>query len=98
MSSFQPVRGTHDLLPDKFRAHRLVTETAREITARYGFSEMVPPVFEFTPVFSRTMGETSDVVSKEMYTLSNHGSEEQVALRPEFTAGICRAFVSNSLY
>ena len=98
MSSFQPVRGTHDLLPDAFRYHKKVTDTARDIAARYGFREMAPPVFEFTQVFSRTMGETSDVVAKEMYTFADRSGEQQMTLRPEFTAGICRAFASNALY
>ena len=83
---------------DNFKSHKFVTDTAREIAGRYGFSEMSPPIFELASVFSRTMGETSDVVTKEMYTLSNRGGEEEMALRPEFTAGICRAFVSNALY
>ncbi len=98
MSQFQPVRGTHDLLPDEFRRHKWVTDTACEIAERYGFDEMTPPVFEFTPVFARTMGESSDVVSKEMYSVQSRSDEELVTLRPEFTAGICRAFVSNGLY
>ena len=98
MPSFQPVRGTHDLLPDAFRYHKKVTDTARDIAARYGFREMAPPVFEFTQVFSRTMGETSDVVAKEMYTFADRSGEQQMTLRPEFTAGICRAFASNALY
>ncbi len=98
MSSYQPVRGTHDLLPDAYRRHKWVTDTACEIAERYGFDEMIPPVFEFTPVFARTMGETSDVVSKEMYSFSDRSGEEEITLRPEFTAGICRAFVSNGLY
>ena len=98
MSSFQPVRGTHDLLPKEFRSHKLVIDTAREISARYGFKEIATPVFEFTQVFSRTMGETSDVVTKEMYTFPGHSVQEAIALRPEFTAGICRAFTSNALY
>ena len=98
MSSYQPVRGTHDLLPDAYRRHKWVTDTACEIAERYGFDEMIPPVFEFTPVFARTMGETSDVVTKEMYSFSDRSGEEEITLRPEFTAGICRAFVSNGLY
>ena len=98
MSTFQPVRGTHDLLPDDFRRHKWVTDTACDVAARYGFAEMTPPVFEFTQVFSRTMGETSDVVTKEMYTFPDRSGEEEMTLRPEFTAGICRAFVSNALY
>ncbi len=98
MSAFQPVRGTHDLLPEDFRRHKRVTDVACEIAERYGFAEMTPPVFEFTQVFSRTMGETSDVVTKEMYTFPDRSGEEEMTLRPEFTAGICRAFVSNALY
>jgi len=98
MPQFRPVRGTHDLLPDDFRRHKWVTDTACDIAERYGFDEMAPPVFEFTPVFARTMGENSDVVTKEMYTFHSGSDEELVTLRPEFTAGICRAFVSNGLY
>jgi len=96
MSSLQPVRGTHDLLPDQFRRHRHVTDVAAEVAGRYGYSEMAPPVFEFTEVFARTLGETSDVVTKEMYTFSDRGGDS-ITLRPEFTAGIARAFMSNGL-
>jgi len=96
MSSLQPVRGTHDLLPDQFRRHRHVIDVAAEVAGRYGYSEMAPPVFEFTEVFARTLGETSDVVTKEMYTFSDRGGDS-ITLRPEFTAGIARAFMSNGL-
>jgi len=96
MSSLQPVRGTHDLLPDQFRRHRHVVGVAAEVAGRYGYSEMAPPVFEFTEVFARTLGETSDVVTKEMYTFSDRGGDS-ITLRPEFTAGIARAFMSNGL-
>lgn len=97
MSSFQPVRGTHDLLPDDQRAHRFVVDTARNTAARYGFEEISTPIFEFTEVFARGMGETSDVVSKEMYSFADKGGET-ITLRPEYTAGICRAFLSNGLH
>jgi len=96
MSSLQPVRGTHDLLPDQFRRHRFVADVAAEVAGRYGYSEMTPPIFEFTEVFARTLGETSDVVTKEMYTFSDRGGDS-ITLRPEFTAGIARAFMSNGL-
>ena len=96
MPDLQPVRGTHDILPDDFRLHRLIGDTAAEIAARHGFREMTPPIFEFTEVFSRTLGETSDVVTKEMYTFDDRGGD-QITLRPEFTAGIARAFMSNGL-
>src|SRR3546814_20422657 len=90
LSSLQPVRGTRDILPDEMRRHRAVVETARAVAARYGYHEMATPVFEFTEVFKRTLGETSDVVTKEMYTFAI-GEGEQVTLRPEATAGVARA-------
>lgn len=96
MPDLQPVRGTHDILPDDFRLHRLIGDTAADIAVRHGFREMTPPIFEFTEVFSRTLGETSDVVTKEMYTFDDRGGD-QITLRPEFTAGIARAFMSNGL-
>ena len=96
MSSLQPVRGTHDLMFDDVRRHRQVESAAFEIAARYGFSEIVTPIFEFTEVFSRTLGDTSDVVTKEMYTFETKGGE-RVTLRPENTAGVARAFISGGL-
>ncbi|MBM3567246.1 MAG: histidine--tRNA ligase [Alphaproteobacteria bacterium] len=99
MSALQPVRGTHDLLPDDFARHAHVVDTARTLAARYGFRELATPLLEFTEVFQRTLGETSDVVSKEMYAIEDrHQSGERVSLRPEYTAGICRAVMSNGLY
>ncbi|MBN9530503.1 MAG: histidine--tRNA ligase [Alphaproteobacteria bacterium] len=94
MAKFQSVRGTHDLLPEDFRRHAHVVGTAREVAASYGFAEIATPIFEVTEVFARSMGETSDVVSKEMYSFTDKGGEN-LTLRPEYTAGICRAFISN---
>jgi len=96
MPSLQPVRGTHDILPDAMRRHRHVEETAREVAARYGFDEIATPVFEFTEVFQRTLGDTSDIVTKEMYTFQDKGGDS-LTLRPENTAGVARAFMSNGL-
>jgi histidyl-tRNA synthetase len=96
MPSLQPVRGTHDILPDAMRRHRRVEETAREVAARYGFAEIATPVFEFTDVFQRTLGDTSDIVTKEMYTFQDKGGDS-LTLRPEYTAGVARAFMSNGL-
>jgi histidyl-tRNA synthetase len=96
LSSLQPVRGTRDILPDEMRRHRVVVETARAVAARYGYHEMSTPVFEFTEVFKRTLGETSDVVTKEMYTFAI-GEGEEVTLRPEATAGVARALISGGL-
>ncbi len=96
MKSLQPVRGTHDLLPDAFRRHRHVAGRAKAIAESYGYQEMATPILEFTEVFKRTLGDTSDVVSKEMYSFTDRGGEE-VTLRPENTAGVCRAVMSNGL-
>jgi histidyl-tRNA synthetase len=84
------------LLPDDMRRHLAVVEVARAIAGRYGYHAMSTPVFEFTEVFKRTLGDTSDVVTKEMYTLTTK-SGEQITLRPEATAGIARAFISGGL-
>ena len=96
MSALQPVRGTQDLLPDEQRRHRAVVETARTIAERYGYQEVATPIFEFTEVFARPIGETSDIVTKEMYTFRDRGGDE-VTLRPEYTAGLVRATISNGL-
>jgi len=96
MSQLQPVRGTHDLIGDTARRHAHVVETAREVTRRYGYEEWSTPIFEDTRVFSRTLGDTSDVVTKEMYTFEDRGGDS-LTLRPEGTAAICRAFVTNGL-
>ncbi len=96
MSALQPVRGTHDILPDEMRRHRAVVDTARRLAERYGYHEMATPVFEFTEVFKRSLGVTSDVVTKEMYTFETKGGE-QITLRPEATAGIARALISGGL-
>jgi histidyl-tRNA synthetase len=95
-SELQPARGTHDLIGEDQRRHTHVVDTARRIAARYGFDEWTTPIFEDTRVFSRTLGETSDVVTKEMYTFTDRGGDS-ITLRPEATAGVCRALVSNGL-
>jgi len=92
----QPPRGTHDLIGEEQRRHNHVVDTARRIAATYGFDEWTTPIFEDTRVFSRTLGETSDVVTKEMYTFDDRGGDS-LTLRPEATAGVCRALVTNGL-
>src|SRR5881227_3941061 len=96
MPALLPVRGTQDLLPEMARRHRRVSETARQLAALYGFVEMATPIFEFTEVFARPIGEHTDIVAKEMYTFTDRGGEE-VTLRPENTAGVVRAVLSNGL-
>lgn len=92
----QPVRGTHDILPEEFKRFHAIVSMARDLAKLYGFQEMATPIFEATEVFARSMGETSDVVSKEMFSFETKGGEG-VTLRPEFTAGIVRAFISNGM-
>jgi histidyl-tRNA synthetase len=96
VTPLQPIRGTHDLIGEEQRRHQHIIDTARRVAALYGFDEWVTPIFEDTSVFSRTLGETSDVVTKEMYSFTDRGGEA-ITLRPEATAGICRALVSNGL-
>jgi histidyl-tRNA synthetase len=94
--SLQSVRGTHDLLPEVQAKHNMITETARRLSERFGFQEMSTPIFEFSDVFKRTLGEASDIVNKEMYTFADRNGEE-LTLRPEGTAGIARSFISEGL-
>ena len=96
MAELQPVRGTRDLIGEDQRRHAYVIDTARRVAGLYGHEEWATPVFEDTRVFARTLGETSDVVTKEMYTFADRGGDS-VTLRPENTAGICRALVTNGL-
>lgn len=95
-AALQPVRGTRDVLPDEMRRHQQVADRAREVAERYGFLEMATPIFEFTEVFERTLGETSDIVTKEMYTFAMQ-DRRRITLRPENTAGVMRAVMSGGL-
>ena len=96
MSRLQPARGTSDLLPSTMAAHRRVIDTARDAAGLYGFQEMATPIFEFAEVFSRPLGDSSDVVTKETYNFTDRGGET-LTLRPENTAGVVRAMISNGL-
>jgi histidyl-tRNA synthetase len=96
LPALQPIRGTRDIIGEDQRRHSHVIDIARATASLYGFDEWTTPVFEDTAVFARTLGDTSDVVSKEMYTFADRGGDS-LTLRPENTAGICRALVSNGL-
>ena len=93
MTPVQPVRGTQSLLGED--ADRLATVVAAfdKVRRLYGFKRVEVPTIEQTQVFARSIGETTDVVSKEMYSFDDRGGES-ITLRPEFTAGICRAYLS----
>ncbi len=96
MADLQPVRGTRDLIGEEQRRHAYVIDTARRVAGLYGLEEWATPIFEETRVFARTLGDTSDVVTKEMYTFDDRGGDS-ITLRPENTAGVCRALISNGL-
>lgn len=96
MSKYQSVRGTRDLLPETKQAFRQIDETAYKTAKNYGFKEIETPIFEFSEVFHRSLGETSDAVSKETYTFTDRGGDS-ITLRPEGTAGVVRSFVSEGL-
>ncbi|MEY3197299.1 MAG: histidyl-tRNA synthetase [Pseudomonadota bacterium] len=96
-NNLQPIRGMKDLLPDDYNIHQHVIQKAESISGLYGYKAMATPITEYTSVFARTLGDTSEVVSKEMYSFKDR-SEDSITLRPEFTAGIMRAFISNGLH
>ncbi len=94
MSTPQAIRGTQDIFGAEAEAFAHVVETFERVRRLYRFRRIEMPVFEKTEVFSRSIGETTDVVSKEMYSFEDRGGES-LTLRPEFTAGIARAFLTN---
>lgn len=92
----QAIRGMKDLLPEDFAHQKEIIDIARKIGETFGFKEVSTPILEYNSVFARTLGDTSEVVSKEMYNFEDR-SGDSVTLRPEFTASIVRAFISNGL-
>lgn len=96
MSKMQNVRGTYDLYGEAKRKMKKVVATAGAVVERYGFEEIETPIFEFTEVFARNLGDTSDIVTKEMYCFEDRGGES-LTLRPEGTAGVVRSFVSEGM-
>jgi histidyl-tRNA synthetase len=94
--AIQPIRGMNDVLPVDAGAWQLLERVARETFAEYGYSEIRLPLLERTELFKRSIGELTDIVEKEMYTFDDRGGES-VTLRPEATAGMVRACISNGL-
>ena len=90
-------RGTHDILPSESYRWHIVEEKIRNICREYGYKEIRTPMFENTELFERGVGDTTDVVQKEMYTFLDKGGRS-VTLKPEGTAGIVRSFIENSIY
>jgi histidyl-tRNA synthetase len=96
MTSLQPARGTRDLIGDQALRFEIIQAVSFGISKLYGFERIDTPIFEHTGVFKRAVGETTDIVGKEMYTFNDRGGEE-ITLRPEGTAPVVRAVISNGL-
>jgi histidyl-tRNA synthetase len=94
--TLQAVRGMNDVLPEQSAAWQQLERAAREIFAQYGYREIRLPLLERTELFKRSIGEFTDIVEKEMYTFRDRG-DDSLTLRPEATAGIVRACISNGL-
>ncbi|SYX82285.1 histidine--tRNA ligase [Paenibacillus alvei] len=95
--AYQKPTGTQDLLPGTVEIWQTVEQKAREICRRFNFKEIRTPIFEQTELFERGVGETTDIVEKEMYTFRDKG-DRSMTLRPENTAGVVRSYVENKLY
>jgi histidyl-tRNA synthetase len=95
--AFQKPKGTQDILPGVVEKWQYLENTARELCRRFNYKEIRTPLFESTELFQRGVGETTDIVEKEMYTFEDKG-KRSMTLRPEGTAGVVRAYVENKLY
>ncbi len=91
------IKGTQDILPDEVYKNQFIEQTVIDIARKFGFREIRTPVFEHTELFQRGVGETTDVVQKEMYTFDDKGGRS-ITLRPEGTAGAVRAFLEHGLF
>ena len=92
-----PVKGTHDIIADEANLYTMIEHTAMMVASEFGYQEIRTPIIEHTPLFLRSVGESSDIVNKEMYTFEDKGGRS-ITLRPELTAGIMRSIVSNKLH
>ncbi len=95
--TYQAPKGMQDWTPDEQRYYRWIDATVREMAARYGFMPIDTPIVEATEVFARGVGSGTDIVEKEMYSFETQGGEH-LTIRPEFTAGIMRAYVENGMH
>lgn len=94
---YKSIRGTRDILPEEVNKWQYLEKVAREIFQKYGYEEVRTPIFEVTELFQRSIGEDTDIVTKEMYTFLDKKGRN-LTLRPEGTAGIIRAVIENNLY
>ena len=89
------IKGTHDILPQEVEQWHFLEENALKIFSRYGYKEIRTPIFEATELFARGVGDTTDIVNKEMYTFEK--SDRSLTLRPENTAGVVRSYIENGM-
>ncbi len=93
---YQKIKGTRDILPEEIGRWQAAEAVIHQVMARFGFSEIRPPIFEETELFARSLGQLTDIVSKEMYSFVDR-SDKSLTLRPELTAGVVRAYIESSL-
>ena len=96
MENLRTVRGVHDLLPDELHKHHKVIKSGLAISNKYNYSQIEIPIFEFSEVFTKPLGNSSDIVTKENYVFKDR-SEDELMLRPEGTSGVVRAFLNAGL-
>ena len=96
MNKLRTVRGVHDLLPSELNKHQIVVNAGLEISDKYNYSQIETPIFEFSEVFTKPLGKSSDIVTKENYIFKDR-SEDELMLRPEGTSGVVRAFLNAGL-
>lgn len=96
-NKIQNVRGTNDIFGKELKLFNKITEVAKKRSLQYGFQEIFTPIFEFSEIFERNLGDSSDIISKEVYKFQDR-SDNSLTLRPEFTASIIRAFINNSTF
>ena len=92
----EPLRGVHDVLPAQSPAWQFLERHTREVFAAYAYEEMRVPIIEQTQLFRRSIGDFTDIVEKEMFSFTDQG-DDQITLRPEATAGMARAVISNGM-
>ncbi|KAF9897031.1 hypothetical protein BX616_006311, partial [Lobosporangium transversale] len=92
-----PVRGMKDRFGDENRRFQWITDNGARLASLYGFEQITTPILEYSQVFERTLGEDSDVVGKELYSFESKGGD-RLTMRPEGTAGITRALISQKLH
>ncbi|HZX49160.1 MAG TPA: ATP phosphoribosyltransferase regulatory subunit, partial [Nitrospirota bacterium] len=96
MNQIHSIKGVKDVLPDESGAWQYIQQKARDIFHTFGYSEIIVPIIEFTELFSRSIGENTDIVEKEMYTFDDRDSRK-ITLRPEGTASVVRAYIEHNL-